>query len=85
MIAMTMITVTMIMNNSCDSDNNESVFAFISICPFFMIISKKFHHHHHYHYVYSNLVFAEISKLEDVKASCNWMWAAKLPGTITGF
>ena len=26
----------------------------------------------------TNMMFAEISKLEDVKASCNWMWAAKL-------
>ncbi|XP_014208739.1 phosphoribosylformylglycinamidine synthase [Copidosoma floridanum] len=28
----------------------------------------------------SNLVFAKISELEDVKCSGNWMWAAKLPG-----
>ncbi|XP_058807082.1 phosphoribosylformylglycinamidine synthase [Phymastichus coffea] len=28
----------------------------------------------------SNLVFARISELEDVKCSGNWMWAAKLPG-----
>eukprot|EP01038_Epipyxis_sp_PR26KG_P014309 gene14309-19193_t len=28
----------------------------------------------------SNLVFAKISCLSDVKASCNWMWAAKLEG-----
>ncbi|XP_078050163.1 phosphoribosylformylglycinamidine synthase [Augochlora pura] len=28
----------------------------------------------------SNLVFARISDLEDVKCSGNWMWAAKLPG-----
>lgn len=26
----------------------------------------------------TNMMFAEITKLEDVKASCNWMWAAKL-------
>ncbi|CAN8032607.1 unnamed protein product [Ixodes persulcatus] len=28
----------------------------------------------------SNLVFARISSLQDVKCSGNWMWAAKLPG-----
>lgn len=28
----------------------------------------------------SNLVFAAISDLQDVKCSGNWMWAAKLPG-----
>ena len=28
----------------------------------------------------TNLVWAKISKLEDVKCSGNWMWAAKLPG-----
>jgi len=28
----------------------------------------------------SNLVFAKITKLEDVKMSGNWMWAAKMPG-----
>ncbi|XP_012269939.2 phosphoribosylformylglycinamidine synthase [Athalia rosae] len=28
----------------------------------------------------TNLVFARISSLEDVKCSGNWMWAAKLPG-----
>ncbi|PRP85385.1 phosphoribosylformylglycinamidine synthase [Planoprotostelium fungivorum] len=28
----------------------------------------------------TNLVWAPITKLEDVKASGNWMWAAKLPG-----
>jgi phosphoribosylformylglycinamidine synthase len=28
----------------------------------------------------SNLVFARITSLSDVKASGNWMWAAKLPG-----
>lgn len=28
----------------------------------------------------TNLVFAPISALEDVKCSGNWMWAAKLPG-----
>lgn len=28
----------------------------------------------------SNLVFAKISSLADVKCSGNWMWAAKLPG-----
>lgn len=28
----------------------------------------------------SNLVFAKISDLRDVKCSGNWMWAAKLPG-----
>jgi phosphoribosylformylglycinamidine synthase len=26
----------------------------------------------------SNLVFADITALSDVKASCNWMWPAKL-------
>jgi phosphoribosylformylglycinamidine synthase len=26
----------------------------------------------------TNLMFANITKLDDVKASCNWMWAAKL-------
>lgn len=26
----------------------------------------------------SNLVFADITALGDVKASCNWMWPAKL-------
>ena len=28
----------------------------------------------------TNLVFAKISNLKDVKCSGNWMWAAKLPG-----
>lgn len=28
----------------------------------------------------TNLVFATISDLRDVKCSGNWMWAAKLPG-----
>lgn len=28
----------------------------------------------------TNLVFAAISDLQDVKCSGNWMWAAKLPG-----
>ena len=28
----------------------------------------------------TNLVWAKITSLNDVKASCNWMWAAKLPG-----
>lgn len=28
----------------------------------------------------SNLVFAKVSNLKDVKCSGNWMWAAKLPG-----
>ncbi|XP_076754672.1 phosphoribosylformylglycinamidine synthase [Xylocopa sonorina] len=28
----------------------------------------------------SNLVFAHISNIQDVKCSGNWMWAAKLPG-----
>jgi len=28
----------------------------------------------------TNLVFARITSLSDVKASCNWMWAAKMPG-----
>ncbi|XP_043596349.1 phosphoribosylformylglycinamidine synthase isoform X2 [Bombus pyrosoma] len=28
----------------------------------------------------SNLVFAQISNIQDVKCSGNWMWAAKLPG-----
>lgn len=28
----------------------------------------------------SNLVFAAITDLRDVKCSGNWMWAAKLPG-----
>lgn len=28
----------------------------------------------------TNLVWAGISRLEDVKCSANWMWAAKLPG-----
>ncbi|KAJ1438863.1 PurM, N-terminal-like protein [Ochromonadaceae sp. CCMP2298] len=27
-----------------------------------------------------NLAFADITSLADVKSSCNWMWAAKLPG-----
>jgi hypothetical protein len=26
----------------------------------------------------SNLVFAQITSLGDVKASCNWMWPAKV-------
>ena len=26
----------------------------------------------------SNLVFADVTSLQDVKASCNWMWPAKL-------
>ena len=26
----------------------------------------------------TNLMFAPITRLSDVKASCNWMWAAKL-------
>ncbi len=28
----------------------------------------------------TNMVWAKISRLEDVKCSANWMWAAKLPG-----
>ncbi|MBN1962119.1 MAG: phosphoribosylformylglycinamidine synthase [Deltaproteobacteria bacterium] len=28
----------------------------------------------------TNIVWARISKIEDIKASVNWMWAAKLPG-----
>ena len=28
----------------------------------------------------SNLMFAKITKLEDVKMSGNWMWAAKMDG-----
>lgn len=28
----------------------------------------------------SNLVFAAITDIRDVKCSGNWMWAAKLPG-----
>lgn len=28
----------------------------------------------------TNLVFAKVTALEDVKCSANWMWAAKLPG-----
>lgn len=28
----------------------------------------------------TNLVWAQVSALEDVKCSANWMWAAKLPG-----
>ena len=28
----------------------------------------------------TNIVWAEISSLEDIKCSANWMWAAKLPG-----
>jgi len=32
----------------------------------------------------SNLVFARISALEDVKCSGNWMWPAKLPGEGAG-
>ncbi|MDP2276805.1 MAG: AIR synthase-related protein, partial [Nitrospirota bacterium] len=28
----------------------------------------------------TNIVWAKISKLEDIKCSGNWMWAAKLPG-----
>jgi phosphoribosylformylglycinamidine synthase len=28
----------------------------------------------------TNMVWAKISKLEDIKCSGNWMWAAKLPG-----
>ena len=31
----------------------------------------------------TNLVFAKISKLENVKCSGNWMWAAKLPGEVS--
>ncbi len=31
----------------------------------------------------SNLVFAKITALADVKASCNWMWAAKMDGEGT--
>ena len=27
----------------------------------------------------TNLMFAQVTKLGDIKASCNWMWAAKLP------
>ena len=30
----------------------------------------------------TNLVFAPITKLADVKASGNWMWAAKLAGEV---
>lgn len=29
-----------------------------------------------------NLVFAPITTIEDVKASGNWMWAAKLPAEV---
>jgi phosphoribosylformylglycinamidine (FGAM) synthase-like enzyme len=29
----------------------------------------------------SNVVFADITALSDVKASCNWMWPAKLTET----
>jgi len=32
----------------------------------------------------TNLVWAQISQLEDVKCSGNWMWAAKLPGEGVG-
>ncbi len=28
----------------------------------------------------TNIVWAKISKIEDIKCSANWMWAAKLPG-----
>ena len=28
----------------------------------------------------TNIVWVKISKLEDIKCSGNWMWAAKLPG-----
>ncbi len=28
----------------------------------------------------TNIVWAKISSLEDIKCSANWMWAAKLPG-----
>lgn len=28
----------------------------------------------------SNLVFVKITEIADIKCSCNWMWAAKLPG-----
>ena len=28
----------------------------------------------------TNMVWAKITKLEDIKSSANWMWAAKLPG-----
>ncbi len=28
----------------------------------------------------TNIVWAKISAFEDIKCSCNWMWAAKLPG-----
>ena len=28
----------------------------------------------------TNLVWARVTTLRDVKASGNWMWAAKLPG-----
>jgi phosphoribosylformylglycinamidine synthase len=28
----------------------------------------------------TNMVWARVSSLKDIKASCNWMWAAKLPG-----
>ena len=28
----------------------------------------------------TNIVWAKISRLEDIKCSGNWMWAAKLPG-----
>lgn len=31
----------------------------------------------------TNLMWAKVSALKDVKASCNWMWAAKLPGEGT--
>ena len=30
----------------------------------------------------SNLVFAPISALKDVKASCNWMWPAKVTESV---
>ncbi len=28
----------------------------------------------------TNIVWARITALEDIKCSANWMWAAKLPG-----
>jgi phosphoribosylformylglycinamidine synthase len=28
----------------------------------------------------TNLIWAKISKIDDIKASGNWMYAAKLPG-----
>jgi len=30
----------------------------------------------------TNIVWAQISRLEDIKCSANWMWAPKLPGKV---